>query len=86
MIYPDFFNEFSCKAGECEHTCCAGREIDIDSKSADELCDICALHPRFFGEFNSVEYAGAEALRRFSNQIEYCVENVDFLLQICKRS
>ena len=30
----------------------------ILEKSEDELCDICALHPRFFGEVSGVGYAG----------------------------
>ena len=29
-IYPDFYQDFSCKADKCQHTCCAGWEIDID--------------------------------------------------------
>ena len=30
-IYPDFYADFSCKADKCQHTCCAGWEIDIDA-------------------------------------------------------
>ncbi len=101
QIVPDFYRYFSCKAGNCRHTCCStGWEIDIDDKTAaaymtmpepigtalrqamvkneegiwqfrlqngscpflqpdglchlvralgeDALCDICALHPRFY--------------------------------------
>lgn len=33
-IYPDFYQDFSCKAGKCQHTCCAGWEIDIDDATA----------------------------------------------------
>ena len=29
-IVPDFYDQFSCKAGSCQHTCCQGWEIDID--------------------------------------------------------
>lgn len=31
--YPSYYESFSCIAGECEDTCCAGWEIDIDDKS-----------------------------------------------------
>lgn len=31
--YPAYYEKFSCIAGACEDTCCAGWEIDIDEKS-----------------------------------------------------
>ena len=33
-IYPDFYQDFCCKADKCQHTCCAGWEIDIDAATA----------------------------------------------------
>ena len=30
---PDYYKEFSCIAGDCEDTCCAGWQIVIDEKS-----------------------------------------------------
>lgn len=33
-IYPDFYKDFCCKADRCQHTCCAGWEIDIDASTA----------------------------------------------------
>lgn len=33
IIYPDYYKDFSCIAGDCEDTCCAGWEIVIDPKS-----------------------------------------------------
>ena len=35
MLYtiPDYYKEFSCVAGDCEDTCCAGWQIVIDEKS-----------------------------------------------------
>lgn len=30
-IYPNFYMDFCCKADRCQHTCCAGWEIDIDA-------------------------------------------------------
>ena len=32
-IRPSFADAFSCKAGECRHSCCKGWEIDIDDRS-----------------------------------------------------
>lgn len=32
-VYPDYYPEFQCIASRCEHTCCAGWEIDIDKES-----------------------------------------------------
>ncbi len=33
-IYPYFYKDFCCKADKCQHTCCAGWEIDIDERTA----------------------------------------------------
>lgn len=35
MLYtiPDYYKQFSCTAGECEDTCCAGWQIAIDRRS-----------------------------------------------------
>lgn len=30
-IVPDFYLQFACKADKCQHTCCAGWQIDIDA-------------------------------------------------------
>ena len=32
-IKPDYFDEFSCIAQHCRHTCCQGWEIDVDEKA-----------------------------------------------------
>ena len=29
-IFPDYYKQFKCIAGECQHSCCIGWEIDID--------------------------------------------------------
>ena len=34
LIKPDFFDTFRCIASACEHTCCAGWEIDVDEDTA----------------------------------------------------
>ena len=33
-IIPEFYPDFSCKAGQCQHSCCRGWEIDIDQDTA----------------------------------------------------
>ena len=33
LRYPAYYEKFHCIAGECEDTCCAGWEIDIDDES-----------------------------------------------------
>ena len=33
MIRPDYYENFKCIADRCQHTCCAGWEIDIDEES-----------------------------------------------------
>ncbi|MGM9540967.1 flagellin lysine-N-methylase [Anaerovibrio sp.] len=109
-IMPDFYSQFSCKAGACQHTCCQGWEIDIDDAAAsrylqmtgtlgdrmrqcitrqdgiysfrltpeercpflqhdglcqiilhageESLCNVCAMHPRFFTYLGELELAG----------------------------
>lgn len=34
-IYPNYYKKFKCIAGDCQHSCCVGWEIDIDE---DTLC------------------------------------------------
>lgn len=33
LYYPDYYTDFSCTAGDCQHSCCRGWEIDIDKDS-----------------------------------------------------
>ncbi len=32
-VYPDYYPLFHCAADRCEHTCCAGWEIDVDAET-----------------------------------------------------
>lgn len=109
-VYPEFYDSFFCKAGDCRHSCCKGWEIDVDEETADyygaidepigdeikaslvkdgdgihfkltddkrcpflredglcrmilalgedALCDICALHPRFYEDYAGYELCG----------------------------
>ena len=34
-VYPDYYKEFKCIAGDCRHSCCIGWEIDIDPDTAE---------------------------------------------------
>lgn len=34
-VFPGYYKDFRCKAGECAHNCCIGWEIEIDRKTAD---------------------------------------------------
>ncbi len=31
IVVPNYYKEFSCIAGKCQHSCCVGWEIDIDA-------------------------------------------------------
>lgn len=33
LYYPDYYTDFACIAGACQHSCCRGWEIDIDKES-----------------------------------------------------
>lgn len=46
LRYPEYYEKFSCIAGRCEDTCCAGWEIDIDDASYEYYMQV----PGKFGE------------------------------------
>ena len=37
VYWPDYYKYFKCRGGKCLHTCCAGWEIGIDSKSIERF-------------------------------------------------
>ena len=43
LFAPRYYQQFSCIADRCQHTCCAGWEIDIDEKTAKKYATI--QHP-----------------------------------------
>ncbi len=51
MLYtiPDYYNEFSCIAGDCPDTCCAGWQIVIDEKSQKKYKNIRGISENVFG-------------------------------------
>lgn len=131
-IYPVFYKDFFCKAGDCVHSCCVQEwEIDIDEATEkkysamkgelgktirasiggetgnrhfimkngrcpllrkdglcrivaetgeENLCDICAMHPRFFVENGDFELAGVGLACEKS--VELLLENAGPLLFI----
>ena len=44
IIAPSYYNDFSCIADKCKHSCCVGWEIDIDRKT-------CEYYLRVKGDF-----------------------------------
>ena len=34
-VFPDYYKDFECIKGECQHNCCIGWEIDIDNDTLD---------------------------------------------------
>ena len=46
IVYPDYYEDFSCAAGDCEDTCCAGWELVIDPKSFKKYHESNALKRR----------------------------------------
>lgn len=36
LVYPDYYEKFTCIAHDCRHTCCAGWEIEIDPKTLND--------------------------------------------------
>lgn len=50
LIAPDYYEDFSCIAGRCRHSCCIGWEIDID--------------PETLQKYSSVSGAWGERLRK----------------------
>jgi lysine-N-methylase len=37
-VYPDYYPDFHCIGGRCQHNCCIGWEIDIDEETATRYC------------------------------------------------
>jgi len=58
MLYtvPDYYKEFTCVAGECEDTCCAGWQIVIDEKSLKKYKNVKGdFRRRLFCSINWIE-------------------------------
>ena len=55
---PDYYKEFSCIAGACPDTCCAGWQIVIDDKSP-----VSYTHLYTFDTFNPERYSTSRPYR-----------------------
>lgn len=40
IFAPHYYNEFKCTAGECQHSCCVGWEIDVDPAAMEKYKSI----------------------------------------------
>ncbi len=40
LIVPDYYPEFRCIAGACQHSCCIGWEIDVDEASMERFSHV----------------------------------------------
>ena len=52
IVYPDYYRQFSCIAGDCEDTCCAGWEIVIDPKSQQRYRQSKVMNRRLLRDIN----------------------------------
>ena len=52
IVYPDYYRQFSCIAGNCEDTCCAGWEIVIDPKSLQRYRQSKVMKRRLLRDIN----------------------------------
>lgn len=75
LRYPKYYERFACIAGECEDTCCAGWEIDIDDASYEYYMQI----PGKFGE------RIRENIKEYQLDDEDAYESHGFLLKEGKR-
>lgn len=75
LRYPSYYSHFKCIAGQCEDTCCAGWEIDIDDESYEYYMSI-------EGEFGDKLRAG---IKEYSREDEDVYENHGFVLDENRR-
>lgn len=40
QVFPDYYKDFSCIKGNCQHSCCVGWEIDIDEERINEYLSL----------------------------------------------
>ena len=73
--YPDYYEKFSCIAGACEDTCCAGWEIDIDDKSYEYYKTVGGA----FGEILR------QNIKEYENDEEDAYESHGFILKEGRR-
>ncbi|MCH5252795.1 MAG: flagellin lysine-N-methylase [Lachnospiraceae bacterium] len=75
LRYPSYYDKFRCIAGDCESTCCAGWEIDIDDESYRYYMSV----PGEFGR------RLREHIKQYEPEDEGAYESHGFLLKKNKR-
>lgn len=75
LRYPQYYENFACIAGECEDTCCAGWEIDIDDESYEYYMQVT-------GEFGE---RIRNSIKEYSSEIDDFYESHGFILQKGRR-
>ena len=73
--YPKYYEKFQCIAGQCEDTCCAGWEIDIDDVSYDYYMSV-------EGEFGR---RLRQSIREYGEDCEDVYEKHGFILKENRR-
>lgn len=87
IIAPDYYNEFTCIADKCKHTCCQGWEVDIDEDSLERFNDIPDICEKI--EFEETPHFKLLDEERcpFLNEDNLCnmilTHGEDILCQIC---
>ncbi len=75
LRYPEYYEQFQCIAGECEDTCCAGWEIDIDEETYERYRQVP-------GEFGA---RLRENIKEYPADDDYLYETHGFCLKEDKR-
>ena len=83
--WPDYYREFKCKAGSCQHTCCSGWVIGIDEKSMERF----GKEPDIVSKITDCRFDMGEDGRcpflRDDNLCEMIIDyGEDFLCDICR--
>ena len=60
LYAPEYYKKFRCIADRCEHSCCNGWEIDIDSATLARYKTLCLEHN---GQHLNVGDSALRALR-----------------------
>lgn len=85
VFWPDYYNKFQCKAGECLHTCCAGWEIGIDKASVKRFMKDPDIASKIRDGGFVLREDGRCPFLRDDNLCEMIIQHgEDYLCDICK--
>ena len=82
FTFPNYYKEFSCIAGSCPDTCCAGWQIVIDNKTLKKYQHFKGpFHNRLYNDIDWKEHVFRQYNRRcaFLNEENLCKYHTDFL-------